>query len=749
VTASAQPVAPAGDAVPAAQDAARSTLLSRLASEQWTLDCPTRDHCILTGDVELPLGTGTMFSADRIEIFFDKELLVASGSVVYANPEGRISADRVEFDLRRNTGTFHEASGLMPLGTRADPREWGSFEAVVYFGGRTIEKLGDRRYRITQGWFSACVQPTPRWELVTSSVILNLDDYAVARNAVLRVKGVPLLYVPVVYYPIQDDDRATGFLLPTYGTSTLRGQAISNAFFWAIGRSQDATIFHDWFTRSGQGAGAEYRYAAAGESSGNVRFYRLDQRESEYRQNGQVTTLPESQSFELSGTVNHTISRAIRARARLDYFSDVVSQQLYHQNVYQASRNSRVIEGGLTASFGPTTSGVLYQRSELLTDATNSYVYGSTPRVTTTVAPQRLFGSPVYASMNAEYSFLPNRSVADGIVTRDDSHSRLDVVPTVRIPMSRLPFLSVNTSATYRTTRYSRSADASGSTLEEPYLRQYMSMRSEIIGPVFTRIFDRPESDYAERLKHVIEPAFTVDVTSRIADYSSTPLVSDVSDFVVSGATRLTYGITNRLFARPRAVGTTRGQAREFLTVGLQQTYYTNPESSRYDSAYQSAYGYDRPLDLSPVALTTRVSPTSALDGNLRVEYDVSGLGLQMLSAGGTMNLATASASLNYSHRRVDASDYLSGSTSLRWLDGRASGTYSLSWDIGRSYVVSQTVVGSYLAQCCGLQVEFQKFNYPDVVGIPIQADTRVNFGFILAGLGTFSNFFGALGGQR
>jgi LPS-assembly protein len=68
------------------------------------------------------------------------------------------------------------------------------------------------------------VQPTPRWEVVSRSVVLNLDDYAFARNMVLRVKGVPVLYLPVIYYPIKDDERATGFLLPTYGTSRIVGR---------------------------------------------------------------------------------------------------------------------------------------------------------------------------------------------------------------------------------------------------------------------------------------------------------------------------------------------------------------------------------------------------------------------------------------------------------------------------------------------------------------------------------------------
>jgi hypothetical protein len=50
------------------------------------------------------------------------------------------------------------------------------------------------------------------------------------------------------------------------------------------------------------------------------------------------------------------------------------------------------------------------------------------------------------------------------------------------------------------------------------------------------------------------------------------------------------------------------------------------------------------------------------------------------------------------------------------------------------------------VAQCCGLQLELQKFDYPDGFGYP--SDVRFNVGFTLAGLGTFSNFFGALGGQ-
>jgi LPS-assembly protein len=599
------------------------------------------------------------------------------------------------------------------------------------------------------------VQPTPRWEVASGSVTLNLNDYAVARGTILRVKGVPVLYLPMIYYPIREDERSTGFLLPTYGASTVRGQGLSNAFFWAISRSTDATFFHDWFSKAGQGGGAEYRYVASAQSSGDVRFYRFNSNQATFVDDdtSQTQVLAATNSYEVTGNLNHALSRNIRARARLDYFTDLVTQHLYNQNLYTATRNRRLIEAGLTAGFGPLMTSMLYQRSELFTSDTSSQLYGSAPRVSANLAPQRLFNAPIYASLNSEYAVLPNRSISDGVVVADNGYSRLDVAPTVRVPLSRLTFLSLNTSAAYRATQYSHSASlVSSSTIDEPYLRQYATLRSEVIGPVFNRIWDL-ESGFAERIKHVIEPAFTVDFTSNIDDYNRTPSIgSDITDFVVSGSTKVTYGLTNRLFARGRATEGVRGNTRELLTVGLQQTYYSNPQAGGYDSSYQSTSNR-RPTDLSPITFTTRFAPTIGLDTNARIEYDVArGRGLQIVSVGGTVNGAAVSASTNFSHNRLDAlnhSTFIQGSSSLRWLDGRATGTYNISWDIGRSYIVSQGAMLSYLAQCCGLTMEFQKFNYGSLgVNLATPSDIRFNFNFILAGLGTIpSNFFGAFGG--
>jgi len=715
------------------------------------------DHLHLIGQAVLR-GPQLQFFADDVDLYLTTNRVVASGNVVFTNTDGRIAAERVEFNTATGIGTFYDASGIMSLGAKAGASAgatiaaFGGQDPDVYFYGQTLEKLGPRKYRITRGGFTTCVQPTPRWEVTSGSVVLNLDDYAIARNTLLRVKGVPMMYLPILYYPIQQDQRATGFLMPTYGASTLRGQSLSNAFFWAINRSQDATFFHDWFTRTGMGEGSEYRYIAGLQSEGTVRAYRFVQNETSFTQSGQTTTLPAKISYEFTGAVTQAIGGSARARMRLDYFSDVLTQQLYHQNIYQASRRTRLIEGGVSDVVGPLAATFVYQRNETLNSETSSVLYGSTPRVSAILAPQQLFGAPIYASLNSEYAHLPYRSLTDGVVTSDNTLSRVDVAPSLRVPLSRLTFLSVNTSAAHRMTYYSRGFDTTrGVAVPGSLLRDYTQLRTEIVGPVLTKIWDTPTSGYAERMKHVIEPAFTIDYTTPIDNYKRTPVLVDTSDFVVGGTSRLTYGLTNRFLYRGRMAEGLRGQTREFVTLGVQQTYYSTRESSLYDVAYASSSINRKPVDLSPIALNVRVSPSTRIDANSRVEYDVSGLGLAVWAVGSTLSAGQSSGSLSYSRRRYTRTSkpetYLSGSTSLRSPTGHFTGTYALSWDITHSTVVMQNVLATYMAQCCGLQIDFQNFNYPQSIsGFPIQSDRRINFSFVLAGLGTFSNFFGAFG---
>ena len=185
------------------------------------------------------------FFADYAEVNRDRGHVSARGNVLFISGGNRITASRMEFDTNARTGTFYDAYGIINLGERADRSMFGTQEPDAMFWGREVQKVGPRKYRINDGGFTTCVQPTPRWEVSSGTLILNLDDYAILTNSVFKVKGVPLLYLPVFYYPIQEDDRATGFLMPIYGNSTVKGQSLTIPFFWAIGRSHDATLSYE------------------------------------------------------------------------------------------------------------------------------------------------------------------------------------------------------------------------------------------------------------------------------------------------------------------------------------------------------------------------------------------------------------------------------------------------------------------------------------------------------------------------
>ena len=716
-------------------------------SERWEQIEPGHYRWVEHADLQLAEGV-TLF-ADVVDYYADDQKLTATGNVVFTNAEGHLSAESVEYNLHDQTGTFHEASAIMTL-PKADRRQFGNQDPDVYFYGQRIDKVGLRRYRVTKGGFTTCVQPTPRWEMVSDSVVLNLNQYAISRNTVMKVKGVPLFYLPLLYYPIRNQDRATGFLLPTYGASTIRGQAISNAFFWAIDRSQDATFFHDWFTKTGQGAGGEYRYVSSDRSSGNLRVYRFDQKAATFTQAGTTTQLQPNTIYQVTSAVTQQVGKDMRAQVNIDYVSDVLFQQLYHQNFYQATSGQRRTSLGLTGSHGPLSTGAYYTRNEYFSGTTASNISGQTPRLTAALAPQRLFGTPIYGSLNTEYSFLPSKSISNGETTSDTSIGRFDFAPSLRAPLSTLTFLSVNTTAGYRSTLYSRHRDADNNLVPGSLTREYFSTRTEVIGPTFTKIWDTPDNTSIQRMKHVIEPSFAVDYLTQFNNQSSVPQIyADPTDYVIGGAARFTYGLTNRLLYRERPKEGRSGSTREFLSVALQQTYYGNKDASRFDPTYVTSTGRSDAVTLSPVALVARVSPSTLLDSNTRMEYDVNGNGLQSFTTGGRLTLGSTSTNLNYSRQHlssaVPASSFLMGSTTLNSRQWR--GTYAMSWDIARAYIVSQSLIGTYMAQCCGIQFEVQDYHFPANSGYPVSSDRRFNFGFVLAGLGTFSNFFGAFGG--
>jgi len=712
------------------------------------------DRFTLTGAVEIDGGVWKLYAEDKVVIFTEESRLVASGNVVFTSEGGQIAADQVEFDFNTRTGTFYDAVGSTQLVEDVELSMFGSQEPEIRFGGEIIEIIGPRKYHLTRGWFTSCVQPTPRWEVSVSSMTLNLDEYAVMRNAILTVKGVPLFYLPAMYYPIQKDGRATGLLMPTYGASTIRGQSLSNAFFMAFNRSHDATLYHDWFASAGQGYGAEYNYVL-GQGSGLANVYWLNENEITIVDRfGDETTTPGRRSFNLTGNGRHQISDSLRARGQIDYFSDITVQQTYQTNIYDATNASRTFGGNLTGSWGSYTLSGTGKVTETFFGSTEAGLYGTAPRVSFDQNERQLGGLPIYFSFGSEYANLLRRSRFDETEI-ESGLTRYDVNPQVNVPFTRWPFLTVNTSFAWRQTYWTESFDEAGEQIPTSTSRSFVELETTLTGPTLLKVWDTPNSGYSERMKHVIEPWLSLSRTSAIDNFDQIVRLEGI-DSIVGGVTQISYGLTNRLYAK-RIEGGGPAVAREILSVSLDQSYYTDADAAEFDRQFQTSFQGTAPTHFSPVSLTVRAEPTSELSGRLRAEYDTQFGAVRTISANANIQLSgwldqTAGWSLR---RFIDGlagfdnpdglDHYLNSYTSLRTRDNRIGGVYQFNYDIQRRKYLQQTLLAYYNTQCCGISFEYQSFNL-EGLGLRVETDRRFNLSFTLAGLGSFSNMLGAFG---
>jgi LPS-assembly protein len=728
--------------------AAQSSIPGLTTTKQFKLERLGENHWRATGQVEFEKDDMKFF-ADQVDYYPDTHRLMASGNVVYASKENRIAADRLDFDTQARLGTFYDAYGSARVTQDIDRSMFGTQEPEALFYGEVIEKIGRDKYRIKKGGFTTCLQPTPRWEVSATSLTLTLEEYAIVRNSLLKVKGVPLFYMPIFYYPVQEDDRATGFLLPNYGTSTVRGQSLSNAFFWAIDRSQDATFLHDWFSQTGQGFGGEYRYVAAPGAEGSARTYFLREKEIVYTDaSGSPRVQPGRRSYELRGRMAQRLPGNLRARADVDYFSDVTVQQLYQTNLYEASLRQRSYGGNVSGAWGANSVSATYNLRELFFNDVQSTLYGNAPRIAYQRGQRRLFGTPVYFSLGSEFN-AQVRTTRDDDEDRAEGLQRIDVSPQLRFPLSRWPFLGLQGSVAWRNTYYSESFDEDDRRVPEWIARRFFELRGEVTGPTFTRIFDT-NNGFAEKIKHVIEPNLTIQRTTLIENYDQI-IKLDAYDYTYGGTTRISYGVTNRFLAR-RPGGGLQSSAREFITVSASQTYYSDARASQVDPSYGTSFFQGlEPRTLSPWLVAARVAPYDHTDAGLRLEYDH--YERQVLSIGMSGRFAYRdlfNTTSGWSRRRIteaQTDNYWNFGTSASLLRGRVGGFFGFDYDFTRDQMLQRRIQAFYNAQCCGVAVEFQTYNFPRFdPRFFLPRDRRFNVTFTLAGIGTFSNVFGAFG---
>ena len=321
------------------------------------------------GKVEMDDGRDTKLYADDVWFYVDENRAVATGNVVFRQGNNQISADRAEFDTKTRLGTFYNATGFATVqpprqtvaagGVAPPPRSGAGNDRLLLRRDRREDRAPGNT-RSSQAASRPACSRRPDGTCSADTIVLNLDHYTLLKQVVMNVKGVPLFYLPVLYYPTKREDRATGFLLPTYGTSTLQGHSIHNAFFWAINRSQDATIMHDWFSKTGQGVGTEYRYNFGGGSDGNFRAHLLDEHD-DADEPGRCQELPAQRIGESAAA-----GQAARARARRLLLQHPVESDIQHGHRRISSQSQRNFGGNVVGAWNSYSLNATIDHNEYL-----------------------------------------------------------------------------------------------------------------------------------------------------------------------------------------------------------------------------------------------------------------------------------------------------------------------------------------------------------------------------------------------
>jgi LPS-assembly protein len=714
------------------------------------------DHYVMEGTADQPVQIDCddmQFFADHMELFQKEGRLTAQGNVVYIQGGNRIYAERMVYYTKTRTGTFYVANGTAVLRQAAEPSIFGTQEPDAFFWGEELQKTGPKVYRIIRGGFTTCVQPTPRWELQSDAITLHLDDYAYLKNAIFKVKNVPLMYLPVFYYPIQEDNRATGFLIPIYGVTTARGQSLTNQFFWAINRSQDATFEHDWFSKTGNQIGGEYRYVMGPGSQGRTQLSFLDEHpNTTTNSSGTTQTSNGIRSYAIVGDMAQRLPAHFQARANANYYTSIVTQQRYNQDLFQATNRSRRLGGNLSGSWKSYSIGVTTDRNDYFSNDTSFTTTGSLPRITVLRGEQPIGKTKMYFGLSGEYVTLLRSTTNNDVKVSDQGLTRFDINPTVRVPFTKWPFLTVNSVVAYRETYWTESLDDNKRQIEEPIGRHYFDLQTRITGPVFNRIWT-PNSGYAEKLKHVVEPSLTIHYVPDIANFNHIVQLDYVD--TVLGTTQFTYALNNRLYAK-------KTTSREIANLVVMQSYYTNENAATFDRTQTTGFGTTQPTHYGPVTLAARGAPTDRIQGDFRTEWDPTAHTLRTFSSNGIASISDwLQASVGWSRRRyipglpgfdnpASATHFLNSTVNVHRMGNRLGGAYTFNYDLKQNAFLQQRVTAYYNSQCCGIAVEYQAFNYTgSFVAGTLTKDHRFNVSFTLAGVGTFSNLFGAFGGQQ
>lgn len=300
------------------------------------------------GDAVL-IKSGKRIEADQIIFDQISNELEANGNVKLKSGNTLISGDKLNLNV-------DDSIGEMPNATfDSDTENKSAINQSIRGYADKLSILGSNKTSLEGAEITTCEVGKTDWFIKGSKIDIDNKTKSVdANHARMEFKGFPILYSPKVNFSF-NNQRKSGFLSPTWGSTTRSGFQVKTPYYFNIAPNKDATITPRYMGKRGLQVGGQYRYLGDNHSGeANVEFLNNDYMTNQERY---LINLKHKQKFSdnFSGFYNY------QKVSDNDYFADMSSL---------VSRTSRVIlpqEFGLDYKIGGWNTGLRVQKFQSLT----------------------------------------------------------------------------------------------------------------------------------------------------------------------------------------------------------------------------------------------------------------------------------------------------------------------------------------------------------------------------------------------
>ena len=187
------------------------------------------------GNVEISQGQRLLI-ADAVTYNEFHDVMTASGNVTLMEPTGEVLfADYLELSDELRDGVMRNIRILLNEETR--------------IAANSARRSNGNRTEMNKAVFSPCKlcplhpEEPPLWQIKAVRIVHDQEARDVAYyDAWLEMFGIPVLYTPYFEHPDPTVKRRSGFLAPSYGSSSTLGVQLTTPYYWNIAPHRDATL---------------------------------------------------------------------------------------------------------------------------------------------------------------------------------------------------------------------------------------------------------------------------------------------------------------------------------------------------------------------------------------------------------------------------------------------------------------------------------------------------------------------------